>query len=607
MRIKQWTSIFCLALTLSHLPLLSAAPIKVTKTHALTLLDEPKYLSGFKHFDYVNPKAPKAGVFSMNVAGEFDSFNPFITHGNASWSIEIIYDSLLSYSADEPYTAYGLVAESIELPEDRSWVAFNIDPKATFHDGHPMTAEDVVFTLNILRKHGLPSYKLNFAEVESATAVSVSRVLFTFKSPQQRKLPFLIGQLPILPKHFWEDSAHDFTKGNLNIPLGSGAYKISSFKPGHRIIYERVENYWARNHPIKVGRHNFEKHVYDYYRDNNVAFEAFKKGDYHFRYEPISRIWYTSYQFPAIQNGDAIAERIKTRQNWGMNSFAFNTRRPHLKNPKVRRALTLVYDFESLNKNMMYSEYSRTNSYFVDTNFASSGLPGKDEIALLEPFRDQLPAELFTTEYTLPATDGTGNIRQSLNQATQLLKEAGFVKKNNKLINPETGTPVVLDVINPYPQIESTLVAYKKNLSKLGVELNIKTIDNSQFLRRIRDFNFDLANWVYGHERVPGKEMLGNFGSDGRNETGSLNISGINNPVIDHLIMLTEQAKSMQELKTIVRALDRVLLWGHYVVPKWNSNKGQRIARRKELRHLNIEGLNWVEISSWWYESNKVK
>ena len=602
MIISRWMHLFSFAVVLLYISEVIAAPVKVTKTHALTLLESPKYPRGFKHLNYVNPQAPKGGVFSMIVSGGFDSFNPFITQGNPSWSIDVIYDTLLSFSADEPYTAYGLVAESIELPEDNSWVAFNIHPQARFHDGKPMTADDLVFTLNILRKHGQPFYKQAYAEVESVTATSAKRVLYTFKHPGQRKLPFLIGQLPVLPKHFWEDPAHDFSRGNFDIPLGSSAYRVSGYKAGHQVTYERVKDYWASNHPLKVGRHNFDKLVYDYYRDNNVAFEAFKKGDYGFHYELISKNWYTSYTFPAIQRGDIIAERIKTSESWGMNSFAFNTRRPHLRDPRVRRALILAYDFESLNKNMMYSEYERTNSYFVQTAFAASGLPSAEEIALLEPFRNQLPAELFTSPYTLPVTDGAGNNRQFLNQAAKLLKEAGFEKKNNQLINPETGTPVVLDVINPHPQIESTLVAYKKHLAKLGIELTIKTIDSSQFLHRIRDFNFDLANWVYDHERMPGKEMLSQFGSEGRNDTGSLNISGINSPVVDYLIMRTEQAKTMKELQTIVRALDRVLLWGNYVIPKWNSHKGERIARRKELKHLPIDGLNWVEVSSWWYE-----
>lgn len=299
-----WVTL-CLVLMNSGMSLAvpMATPVKVLKTHALTLLEAPRYPRGFKHFDYVNPDAPKGGLLSMTVSGEFNSFNPFINQGNPAWTIEIIYDSLLEYSADEPYSAYGLEADSIEVPEDYSWVAFNLNPQARFHVGHPVTADNLVFTLNTLLEKGQPHYKLTYGEIDSVAATSPTRVLYTFKHSDQRKLPFLIGQLPVLPKHFWERPEHIFTRGSFDIPLGSSAYRMKSFKPGHRVIYERINDYWAKKHPVKLGRHNFDTLIYDNYRDINVAFEAFKKGDYNLRWEMVSRIWETGYDFPAVQRG----------------------------------------------------------------------------------------------------------------------------------------------------------------------------------------------------------------------------------------------------------------------------------------------------------------
>lgn len=399
----------CCFVLISCSPNLLALPVaqKATPAHAISMYDEsPKYSADFQHFEYVNFEAPKGGAISTYEIGPFDSFNPFLLKGSATNYISMIYDTLLEWSADEPYTAYGLLAESIELPADKSWVAFNLRPEARFNDQHPITADDVIFSYRQLLEHGHPSWKNNFENVKSVTKTSNHRVLFTFTDSNQRKLPFFLGQLTVFPKHFWESGKHDFSKANLDIPLGSGPYHIDSFKAGSQVIFRRSAQYWGKDLPINAGRHNFDLFTLDYFRDHTVAFEAFKAGNYTIRFENSATKWYTGYDFPAVNKGDVVRELIPVKINMGMNSFAFNLRRPPMDNPKVREALILAFDFDWINKHQMHDEYSRCNSYFTTHDFAASGLPSAEELKVLEPFRNQLPEKLFTDIYQPPTTDG---------------------------------------------------------------------------------------------------------------------------------------------------------------------------------------------------------
>lgn len=575
---------------------------KATPVHAISMYDLPKYSADFRHYDYVNPIAPKGGAISTEEIGQFDSFNPFLPRGYSAGYLSMIYDSLLEWSADEPYTAYCLLAESIELPADKSWIAFNLKPEARFNDQHPITADDVIFSYQQLLEHGKPDWKNNFQGVESVSKTSDHRVLFIFKQPDQRKLPFFLGQMTVFPKHFWESDKHDFSKANFDIPLGSGPYQIDSFKPGSQIVFRRSADYWGKDLPINIGRYNFDLFTINYFRDHTVAFEAFKAGSYNTRFENSANKWYTGYNYSAVTRGEVIKELIPVKMNMGMNSFAFNLRRPPMDNPKVREALILTFDFEWINKHQMHDEYSRCNSYFTTHDFAASGLPSTDELKLLEPFRSQLPEKLFTDIYQPPTTDGSGNNRDHLKKAVQLLKEAGWERKGSKMISSKTGKPLELTLISPFPGHERVIMPYIKNLEKIGVKVTVNMLDWSQYIRKIRKFDFDMVQWAYDFERSPGKELDNVFGSEAADQEGSQNIIGIKNPVADQLISMTNSVKSHQELVTILKALDRVLLWNHYVVPRWYMEKGYRIAHRKELKHPNIDNLNWLEMSTWWYQ-----
>ena len=575
-----------------------------TIAHGISLLGQPKYNSDFKHFDYVNAEAPKGGVLSQAVQRSFDSFNSFIPRGLSPSNIEIIYDSLLVHSADELYSAYGLLAETIELPDDRSWVAFNLRDEARFHDGVPITADDVVFSFELLQKHGSPQYRQTYESVESVQATGKYRVLYRFKSAGQRKLPFLIGQLPVFPRHFWTAQDRDFSASSLEVPLGSGPYRVDSYKVGQKITYRRVADYWGRSLPVNRGRNNFDQLVFETYRDLSVSLEAFKAGAYNCRFELSSKDWYSNYNFPALATGDVVRSRIKVKNNSGMNSLVMNIRRPVLQDPLVREALILAFDFNWINEHLMYGEYDRTTSYFHGSEFAATGLPDRKELQLLNPFKAELPGELFTRVPEIPSTDGSGNNRKNLNRAVRLLKQAGYEMKQGKMVSGKTGKPLVIGLLNNFPQIEQILLPYRKSLASIGVELQMKTVDNSQYTRRLRAFDYDLVNWAFGHERVPGEELYNQYGSAVVDQEGGLNLIGISSPLVDSLIARTETVNSREELQTVLHALDRVLLWGHYVIPKWYQEKGARVAHRKEIRHRNIEGLNWLDLNSWWYQED---
>lgn len=580
------------------------SPFKSTPETAIAHPGIPKYNNDFQHFDYANPSAPKGGELSFLVQGSYDSFNPYIPHGRAAADTELLYDSLMEFSADEPYSAYGLVAESVERAPDLSWVIFNLRPEARFHDDHPITADDVVFSYNRLITEGDPVYKMNFSQVKSAKALSDHRVLFEFKEPSQRKLPFLLAAMPVLPEHFWKSDKRDFGKSGLTVPLGSGPYKVLRHD-NDQVIYERVRNYWAKDLPINKGRHNFDTIRAEYIRNNASLLEAFKSGLVNFHYEPVSKHWYTSYDFPAIQKGDVIKERFKVISFIGMNGFMMNTRRPPLDNWLVREALILLFDFEWTNQHLMFNEYKRVNSYFVNTDLAASGLPSPEELKLLKPFQNQLPNEVFTQVYKPPVTDGSGNIRQHKLKALKLLHKAGWELVDGKLLHKESKKPLTITMINSFPQMETTILPYKKNLNAMGIEMVLHTLDSGQFVRRMKSFDYDLINWAYGHHPVPGLELINQFGSHSKDEEGSKNLSGIQNPAVDHLIRKLDSATSRAELTTYTRALDRALLWGHYAIPKWYMESA-RSAHDKRLKHPdNIQNLYRLENSVWWFEPSQ--
>jgi len=575
---------------------------KIAITHALAMTGNPRYAEDFKHFDYVNPDAPKGGDIKLGAVGTFDSLNPYIIRGVAATGIGLIYDTLTDQSLDEPFTQYGLVAAKIELPEDRSWVIYHLNAKAKFHDGQPVTAADVVFSFNLLINQGDPMYSKYYASIEKAEALDNRRVKFYLGDTSNPELAIIIGQLPVLPKHYW--SGRDFTKPGLEIPVGSGPYKILEFKPGRSITYIRDDTYWGKDLPINKGRYNFAKMTYDYYRDPTVSLHAFKAGEYDFRQENISRAWATAYNGPPFEDGFIIKEEIDNDVNQGMQCFVYNTRRDLFKDIEVRQALAYAFDFEWTNKTLFFGQYTRSKSFFSNSELASSGLPGAAELKILEAYRRQLPAEVFEKAYRPPETDGSGYIRNNIRIALGLLKQAGWEIKGKKLVNIKTGDPFILELLLVDPAFERVALPFKKNLSRLGIEMNIRVVDTAQFINRRRDFDFDMIVARLPQSESPGNEQREYWGSSAADIPGTRNFAGIKNPVIDQIIEQLVSAPDRDQLVSTTRALDRVLLWGHYVIPQWHIAV-YRVAYWNKFSRPKIVPRYSLGFDTWWVDPAK--
>ena len=564
--------------------------------HAVTLYNEaPKYPANFKHFDYVNQDAPKGGSFRQAGFGGFDSLNPFINKGVPADDIGMIYDTLTRHSLDEPFTEYGLIAGKIEKAPDSSWVRFYLRPEAHFHDGHPILAEDVVFSFQTLIKNGAPMYRGYYADVDQVIAEDPLRVLFKFKR-NNRELPLILGQLPVLPKHWWEN--RDFAKGNLEIPLGSGPYKVAEVKAGRSIRYERVKDYWGKDLPVNRGFYNFDTLSIDYYRDNTVALEALKAGQFDYWLETSAKNWATAYNTPAVTAGRLIKEEIPNGNPTGMQGFVFNLRRPIFQDVRVREALNLLLDFQWTNKQLFNGAYTRTKSYFDNSDMASSGLPSKDELAVLEPLRGTIPDRVFTDEFKLPVTDASGMIRPQQRKAFQLLQEAGWRIVGDKMVDAQ-GKPVTLEFLLAQTEFERILLPFKRNLSDLGIDLVLRRVDVSQYVNRLRSRDFDLIVSGFPQSSSPGNEQREYWHSSSAEKPGSRNFIGLKDPAIDSLVDGLIDADSRQSLITHARALDRVLLWGYYVIPNWHI-KTWRVAYWDHIGHPKVTPLFDVATSTWW-------
>jgi microcin C transport system substrate-binding protein len=570
--------------------------------HGIAIHGDVKYPPSFKHFDYANPNAPKGGTLRRHTIGTFDTFNNFIIKGNPAAGLGLIYDSLMVSSMDEPASEYGQIAESIETPPDRAWAIFTLRKNARWHDGKPITVGDVIFSLETLRKKGQPFYRFYYANVAKAEQIGPRKVKFTFKGGQNRELPVIMGQLTVLPKHYWKDK--DFSKTTLTPPLGSGAYKIKKFEPGRFITYERVKDYWGADVPVNKGANNYDLIRFDYYRDTTVALEAFKAGEYDFRLENSSKAWATTYKSPALKAGWIKKQLIRHYNAAGMQGFAMNLRRPLFKDPRVRQALAYAFDFEWSNKSLFYGQYTRSKSYFDNSDLASTGLPSKAELKILEPLRGQIPNEVFTKQYTVPTTDGSGNIRPSLRAAFKLLKAAGWVFKKRKLVNGKTGKPFRFEILLVSPLFERVVLPYIRNLKRLGIDARVRTVDSSQYRRRVDSYDFDVIVHGVGQSLSPGNEQREFWGSDAAKRDGSRNVFGIQNPAIDKLIDSLIAAPDRKELVTRVRALDRVLLWGHYFVPHWHINSF-RIAYWDMFGQPKVLPKYNLGFMYWWIDPKK--
>lgn len=572
-------------------------PALAAPQHALTLYDEPpKYPADFKHFDYVNPDAPKGGTFRQSSFGGFDSLNPFINKGVAAENISSIYDTLMRQSQDEPFTEYGLVAGKIEKAPDNSWVRFYLRPEARFHDGHPMRADDVVFTFNALIKDGAPLYRQYYADVAEVVAEDPLKVLFKFKHTNNRELPLILGQLPVLPKHWYEN--REFNRGNLEIPLGSGPYKVAKVKAGRSVRYERVKDYWAKDLPINRGFYNFDVMTFDSYRDTTVALEALKAGAFDYALEVSAKNWATAYNVPAVREGRLVKEELPNGNPTGMQGFIFNIRRPVFQDVRVRQALSLLLDYEWTNKQLFNGAYTRTSSYFDNSEMAAHGLPSPNELKILEPLRGKVPEQVFTEVFHNPVSDGSGMIREQQRQAYTLLQEAGWKIVDDKMVDAQ-GKPVSIEFLLAQTEFERILLPFKRNLADLGIELNIRRVDVSQYITRLRSRDYDMIVGGYPQSNSPGNEQREFWSSVAADNPGSRNFIGLRDPAIDQLVEQLINADSRQSLIDHCRALDRVLLWGYYVIPNWHI-KTWRVAYWNHIGHPNVSPKYDIGIDTWW-------
>jgi len=574
----------------------------VLSDHAMTMFDNeiPKYTTTFPYFDYVNPTAPKGGTLRLAVDGTFDSFNSFIPKGNAASTGSV--ETLLVNSADEPFTAYGLVAKTMEWPADRSWVIFNLRPEARWHDGTPITADDVVWSFETLVEKGMPFYRYYYSAIDSAEALNTHRVRFNFKESGNQELPLITGQLPVLPKHYW--ASRDFSATTLDPPLGSGPYRIQKFEAGRYIVQERVTDYWGANLPVRRGMNNFDIIRTEYFRDATPIRLALKAGDIDFRLENQSKAWADDYNVAVVDKGLLNKEMVPHRQPTGMQAFVMNTRRTLFQDPRVRQALGYAFDFEWSNRTLFNGQYTRTTSYFSNSELASSGLPEGSELALLEHYRGRIPDTVFNQAFKIPVTDGSGRPRENLRKATALLKSAGWSVRDLKLINEATGVPFRFEVLLSSKAFERIVLPYTQNLKLLGIEAKIRLVDRTQYMERYRQKDFDMLVAVWGQSETPGNEQREYWGSDAADSVGSRNLAGIKDPVVDELIELLVKSDSREQLNVRTRALDRVLLWGHYVVPHWHI-RADRVLYWDKFSRPATPVRSGVMRSRWWYDTQK--
>jgi len=581
------------------LVLATAAAAEAQGTYGLSLFGELKYGPDFKHFDYANPDAPKGGTMRLSSIGTFDTLNPYVVKGVPAAGIGLIFDTLMTGSEDEPGAEYGLVAETVDLAPDRLSALYTLRKEARFHDGSPMTPEDVVWTFDTLRSKGHPMYRSYYGDVTSVAKEGERGVRFRFKSADNRELPQILGQMPVLSKTYW--ASRDFEKTTLESPLGSGPYKVDAVDAGRSISYRRVADYWGANLPVRKGRHNVDVIRYDYYRDGTIALEAFKAGQYDVRRENSSKSWATGYDGPAFRDGLIKKEDIANQLPSGMQGIGFNLRRPLFQDARVRRALTYGFDFEWSNKNLFYGFYKRTRSYFDNSELAATGLPQGAELQILEKYRGKLPDEVFTAEYNPPKYDGSGNVRDGISDGLKLLKAAGWSFKGGKLVNDKTGQPFEFELLLNDPQYERVALPFAKNLERMGVTVRVRSVDAAQYEKRMETFDFDAAVVLFGQSLSPGNEQREFFGTQAADENGSRNVLGIKNPVIDELIEELIKAPDRASLIAHTRALDRVLQHGYYVVPQFHLGKFW-VAYWDKFRRPAIAPKYGFGIDTWWVD-----
>ena len=580
--------------------------------HALTLFKDIKYPPDFAHFDYVNPAAPKGGRVRFGLVGSFDNLNPYTYKGEAGSAVQ--NDTLLTSSLDEPSTEYGLVASGVWHPEDRSMVVYRLRPEARFDDGTPMTPDDVIWTMQALRDAN-PFYNAYYKNIAKAEQTGEHEVTFTFAQKGNRELPLITGQLPVLPKHWWtakdaNGKQRNIQETSFEVPLGSGAYVSDDVKLGTSIRMKRAASYWGKDLPVNVGQNNFDVIEYIYFRDANVAFEAFKGDQYDWRTETSSKMWATQYDFPAIKAGKVIKEEIKLEQVKGMQAWALNLRRNKFQDDRVRQALNLAFDFEWANQNLFYGQYTRSRSYFNNSDMEAKGLPSEQELALLNPLKDQLPAEVSTTVYANPLNDTPQNKRKNLRQAAKLLSDAGWVITQDggrNVLKNAKGEQLTIDFLLDSPLFERIALPYQQSLELLGIGVSIRTVDSAQYERQVQNFDFDVIVGNWPQSLSPGNEQREFWGSDAAKRTGSRNLIGVSNPAIDKLVEALIFAPDRDGLVTACRALDRALIWNHYVVPMWFTDFDRTARWDRFGRPAKLPELSTGFPTIWWWDEERAK
>jgi microcin C transport system substrate-binding protein len=581
--------------------------------HGLSLFGDLKYPADFKHFEYVNPKAPRGGIVRLGIApGTFDNFNQVVSgvKGNIVAGISMVFDRLMTSSLDEVSTEYGLLAESVSHPADFSSVTYRLRPQAKWHDGNPVTPEDVIFSLAVFKKHH-PQYSSYYKHVTKAEKTGEREITFTFDQPGNRELPQIVGQITVLPKHWWEaqdaqGKQRDISQTTLEVPLGNGAYRIKSFVPGRSIVYERVPDYWGNAVNVNVGTNNFDEMRFEYFRDTTVALEAFKADTFDWRTENSAKDWATAYDFPAVRDKRVVLEEFEIRNRGIMQAFAFNTRRDKFKDAHVRRAFNFAFDFEEMNKQIFFGQYKRISSYFEGTELASSGLPQGLELEILQTVKDKVPPEVFTTVFTNPVGGNSDAVRNNLRESLRLFRAGGWEVKDRKLTNTKTGEKMAVEVLITAPTFERVISFWKPLLERVGVEVSIRIVDASQYENRLRNWDFDMIIASWGQTLSPGNEQRGYWGSQAADQPGSDNYVGIKDPAIDALIERVIFAKSREELEAATRAMDRVLLWNHFVVPQWTygkvrSARWDRYGRPDPLPKYGMSAFPTV----WWWDAER--
>jgi microcin C transport system substrate-binding protein len=577
---------------------------------ALSLFGDIKYPADFKRFDYVNPDAPKGGVARMISLGTFDNFNIAVAgvKGSLAPAAALIYETLMARSQDEVATEYGLLAEAASHPDDFSWVTYRLRKEARWHDGKPVTPEDVIFSIDALKKYS-PMYASYYRHVVKTEKLGERDIKFTFETSGNRELPHIVGELPVLPKHYWEGTDNqgrkrDISATTLEPPLGSGPYRIKEFVAGRSIVLERVKDYWGVNAPTQVGQNNFDELRYEFFRDNLVALEAFKADQADWIAENSAKQWATAYDFPAAAEKRVVKEEFPVNDSGRMQGFAFNLRREQFRDARLRRAFNYAYDFEEMNKQLFFGQYKRINSYFEGTELASSGLPEGQELAILETVRNKVPAEVFTTPYQNPVGGSPEAVRANLRESARLLKEAGYEVRDRKLVDA-AGKPVTVEILVQDPSAERIVLFYKPSLERIGVTASIRIVDDAQYQNRLRSFDFDMIIDQWGESLSPGNEQREYWGSQAADQPGSRNAVGIKNPAVDTLIDRVIFAKDRPELVAATRALDRVLLWNFYVVPQFTYGFS-RYARWDRFNHAELPKYARSGLPSlWWFDADK--